>query len=258
MKKNVFLLVMMVAFCMNSNAQLGRGALKGVGKSVAKAAESMGADIAATQVTNKVVAWMDEQNTISAEDSEYTTRLNAIVSGKLVDADGKVLNYKVYENAEINILACSNGAIRVYSGLLDAFSDEEVAALIAIQIGHIANNDTHDALLKVISADNAQNAAGKQLEKVLSFSGEQMGTIVNELLQVPYSDKENKEADKYAAKLLTTAGYGTNGLVSALRKLAEMEANDKAAEEDSNIELSAASKFVTVGSNNALRASLIQ
>ena len=94
---------------------------------------------------------------------------------------------------------------------------------------------------------------------MLSFSGDKLGTVVNELLQVPYTEDQNKTADTYAFDLLKKNNNKTEGLVSALKKFADMEAVDKAAaeSEDANAEVSGASKYTTVNSGSSLRASLI-
>ncbi|NDW19795.1 hypothetical protein D0T53_12885 [Dysgonomonas sp. 216] len=225
-------------------------------KAVKDVATDMASDVVANQASAKIVGWMDTNNTVMMEDSEYYKRLSSIVSD-MVEVDGAAFNYKVYENPEINILSCADGSIRVYSGMMDALTDEELKAVIAVQIGHIVNKDTRDALFKVASEDNAAKASSAQLEKILSMSGDGLGTIVNELIQVPYSDDQNKNADKFAVSLLSKKGVSSSALVSALSKFAEMEANDASAEEDDTVEASGASKFNAVNSNNAIRASLL-
>lgn len=265
MRKAILSTALVAVMCVctiSVQAQFGKN-LKKLGKSVTDAAAAtvgdMAADVAANKVSEKVVEWMDTNNTVAAEDTDYYKRLAGLVSAKYVTVEGATLNYKVYENPEVNIIGTSDGSIRVYSGMMDAFSDEELLAAISIQIGHIVNKDTRDALLKVASEDNATKATGAQLEKLLSFSGEKLGTIVNELLQVPFSEKENEEADKYAYNLLKKNGTPVEGLSSLLTKLSEMEENDKNAEADESgeTEMSAASKYILVNSNNAHRASLV-
>lgn len=238
--------------------------LKKLGKSAADAAVTtageLAADVAANKVSVKVATWMDNNNALAAEDSEYYTRLAGLVSPKYITVDGVSFNYKVYENPEVNMIGTADGSIRVYTGMMDALNDDELLAIISVQIGHIINKDTRDALLDVASEGNATKATTAQLEKMLSFSGDKLGTIVNELMQVPYSDKQNTAADKYALSLLKKNETPEEGLYSALIKFAEMEEQDKAAEADESaeVEASAASKFIKVSSNNAHRASMVR
>ncbi|MDU1891117.1 MAG: M48 family metalloprotease [Dysgonomonas sp.] len=264
MTKKVFLASVLVAvMCVLSlpaNAQFGKS-LKNVGKSVSKAATAVVGDMASDMVANnvsvKIVEFMDNNNTVVAEDSDYYKRLSNLVASKYVSVDGLSLNYKIYENPEVNILATADGSIRIYTGMMDLLSDEELLAVISTQIGHIANKDVRDSLLKVASEDNAGKASSAQLEKLLSFSGDKMGTIVNELLQVPYTDEQNQNADTYAFDLLKKNGTNTSALVSALNKFAELEAADKEAADSEEGELSAAAKFIGVNANNSVRASLV-
>jgi putative metalloprotease len=265
MKKKIFLLSIIAALItFNANAQFGK-ALKNIGKSVTNTAGSVAGelalDAAANTLSANIVVWLDNNNRVSADDSPYTTRLASIVGEKYVIVDGLALNYKVYENPEFNILALPDGYIRVYSGLLDALEDDdEVLALIATQIGHIVNKDARGNLLKAANKDQAGNAATAQLEKLLSLSGEKLGTFVNELIQVPYTEEQNKTADKYAATLLKDNGKSTDALASILTKLGELETNDTEAvqSEDVNATISPAYKYNRVSANNTLRASLVK
>ncbi|MDR2956257.1 MAG: M48 family metalloprotease [Prevotella sp.] len=264
MTKKLFLaaamIAVMFAFAIPANAQFGK-ALKNATKSATKAvgdvAGDMASDMVANKVSVKIVEFMDNNNTVAQEDSEYYTRLAGLVADNYVTVDGLSINYKVYENPEANIIATSDGSIRIYSGMMDMLSDEELLAVVSTQIGHIANKDVRNNLLKVASEDNATKASSAQLEKLLSFSGDKMGTVINELLQVPYTDDQNKAADSYAYDLLKKNGTDTDALVSALTKFAELEAADQAATEDEEGEISTAAKYIGVSANNSLRASLI-
>lgn len=263
MTKNYFsiaLIALACVFAIPANAQLGRS-LKNVGKSVAKSvgdvAGDMAFDIAANKVSEKIVNFMDNNNTVASDDSEYYTRLANLVSSKYVSVDDMSLTYRIYESPEANIITMADGSIRVYTGMMDMLTDDELLAVISTQIGHLANKDVRDALLKVASEDNATKASGAQLEKMLSFSGDRLGSIVNELLQIPYTDEQNQKADAYAFNLLAKNGNDTEALVTALSKFAELEAADEEAAESEEGEFSAAAKFIGVKSNNAYRASLV-
>ena len=249
----------MFVFAVPASAQLNK-ALKNAGKSVGKAvtdaAGDMAADVAANKVSLKIIDFMDNNNTLASEDSEYYKRLADLVSSKYVNVDDLFVTYRVYENAEANILATADGSIRVYTGMMDLLTDDELLAVISIQIGHLANKDVRDALLSVASEDNATKASSAQLEKLLSLSGERLGTVVNELMQIPYSEEQSKKADSFAFDLLKKNGTDTGALVSALRKFAALEDADKQAEIDES-ETSVAYKYIGVNSNNSVRASLI-
>lgn len=253
----------MCAFALPAQAQFGKlgkslgKAAKDAGNAVANVAGDMAMDVAANKVSTKIVEWMDNNNTVLADDNAYVTRLSKLVAANYTSVDGLALNYKVYENAEINLLGTADGSIRVYSGMMDVLSDDELLAVIAVQIGHIANKDTRDALMKVASEDNATKASTAQLEKLLSMSGDKIGTVVNELIQVPYTDDQSKAADSYAVNLLKTNKSNISGLTSALQKFAAMATADAEAENSEDAEYSGAAKYNAVNTNSAVRASLV-
>ena len=253
---SIALLATLCAISLPANAQFGK-ALKGLEKSAKKSATNMASDAVANQASAKVVTYMDQQNAVAASDSEYAKRLDSIAA-KFTSVDGLNLNYKVYENPEINIISCADGSIRVYSGMLDFLTNDEMLAVIATQMGHLANKDVRDAMMKVASGGNAEQASTAQLEKILSMSGDSFGTVINEFLQVPYTSEQNRKADEYAVKFLKNNNVETSALVSALNKFAELEAADaEALAEDELAEISAANKYNAVNADNATRANLI-
>lgn len=132
-------------------------------------------------------------------------------------------------------------------------SDDEVKALIALQAGHINSGNVRENLLKVASEDNAGSAVGAQLEKMLSFSGDKLGSIINEVIQIPYTAEQNKEADTFAKSFLKSNGGSEEAysdLMSKFRGLGEvdLEAEEVDAEAESTIQASAAAKFLKANS----------
>lgn len=109
------------------------------------------------------------------------------------------------------------------------------------------------------SGDNAENAGSAQIEKMLSFSGDKFGSVVNELIQVPYTEAQNKAADTYAYNLLKKKNVPTDGLYTSLAKFADIESTLSVESENGDSEdvNSVASKFVKVNGNNSSRASLM-
>ena len=83
---------------------------------------------------HQYVQKMDSENKIAPQNSEYTRRLNRLTSG-LSNVDGVPLNFKVYMTDDINAFACADGSVRVYSGLMDVMTDDEVLGVIGHEIG---------------------------------------------------------------------------------------------------------------------------
>lgn len=262
LKKSIFATLMVAMMCVFATP--AQAQFKKLGKSLGKAAQDAGKaaqDMAtdallekgANTASDKIVEFMDNNNTVVAADSDYAKRLATIVGSNFASAEGKALDIKVYENDEANVIALNNGNIRIYSGMLDILSDDEVKALIALQAGHITSNNVRDNLLKAASGDSAEDAGAAQVEKMLSFSGDQFGSIVNELLQLPYSAEQNKKADKFAKDYLKKEGGDAEGFNSLLTKIQslgqiDLESDDLDEEDADVIQATVASKFVMANS----------
>ena len=81
---------------------------------------------------------MDGKATLAPANSTYTQRLNKIASALGDNINGQPVNYKVYVAKDVNAFAMANGCIRVYSGLMDMMTDNEVEAVIGHEMGHVA------------------------------------------------------------------------------------------------------------------------
>lgn len=126
-KKSFIATLIVAAMCLFATP--AQAQFKNLGKSLGKAAKEAGKaakematdaalDMGANKVSDKMIEFMDQNNTLSAEDSEYTTRLKTILGDQFTNVEGKALDIKVYENAEANILTLNNGNIRIYSGMM--------------------------------------------------------------------------------------------------------------------------------------------
>lgn len=89
---------------------------------------------------------MDSLYKIAGKSSKYTKRLNKISKALGNNINGQPLNYKVYLTDDINAWAMANGCIRVYSGLMDKMTDDEVIGVLGHEIGHVELGHTKKAL----------------------------------------------------------------------------------------------------------------
>lgn len=81
---------------------------------------------------------MDSKATIAPANSEYAKRLTTIANALGNNINGQPVNYKVYMAKDVNAFAMANGCIRVYSGLMDMMTDNEVEAVLGHEMGHVA------------------------------------------------------------------------------------------------------------------------
>lgn len=117
--------------------------LLSAGKDVAQAVTLSDKDIA--DLSREAVTWMDENNPVAPDSSEYVQRLKRLTEG-ITDADGLPLNFKVYLVTDVNAFACGDGSIRVFSSLMDLMDDDQLMAIIGHEIGHVVHADVKHAM----------------------------------------------------------------------------------------------------------------
>src|SRR3989338_4260960 len=133
-------------------------------------------------------------------------------------SDRKDLTYyfRAIDDKEFNAFAIPGGFIYVNAGLMDAATDDELACVLAHEIGHVAARH---------SVKHLQANLGYQLimSIALGISGQQaMGEamdIVFNLASLGYSRKDETLADKLAVKYAKNAGFNPYGMITFFKKL---------------------------------------
>jgi len=119
----------------------------------------------------------------------------------------------VLKNPQINALTLPGGYIIVYSGLLN-FSDspEELAVVLAHEIGHTEKNHVMNKLIKSIGLNS--------LFVILSALDEMMiSEIIETLISSFYERGQEKEADEFALELLEVSNIDPRHAAVFFRKL---------------------------------------
>ncbi len=118
----------------------------------------------------------------------------------------------------------ANGCIRVYSGLMDMMTDDEVLGVVGHEIGHVALGHSKKAMqtaYTVSAARDAANAAGGATVAALNSS--QLGDLTEKFINAQFSQSQESAADDYSFDQLQAKGLNTRGLVTAFQKLAELD-----------------------------------
>lgn len=125
------------------------------------------------------------------------------------------LRTTVVRRPEANALALPGGQIYVFSGLIEkADTADEVAGVIAHEIGHVAQRDGTQAVL--------QGAGLSFLFGMLLGDFVGGGAVViaaKTVLQSSYSREAESSADRYGAELMKKAGGNVHALATMLSKL---------------------------------------
>ena len=178
-------------------------------------------DAQVAQMCSEYMVYQDQQNKIASSTSKYTQRLNKLVKN-LKGAEGMTLNFKVYETNEVNAFACGDGSIRVYSGLMDAMTDEEVFAVIGHEIGHLKNADTKNMMKQAYKTAALKDAIGAINPTLEKLTNSQLAAIATAYKEAQFSQAQEFAADQEAFNVCIANSYSPYAMYNALNKLVEL------------------------------------
>ena len=135
----------------------------------------------------------DQQHQVAAAKSPHGTRLQKLVSGLEVE-DGLKLNFKVYETPEVNAFAMANGTIRVYSGLMDLMSDDEIRYVIGHEIGHVKAGHTKARIQTAMRTSALRQAASATGGNVAVLAESQLGDLFEKVHSCPAFTGQRKRS----------------------------------------------------------------
>lgn len=161
MKIKLLATVMVSAALLSGCKNLDTSMLAQSGTQLFQAATLSDDDVKA--LTNDACKEMDAKNKIAPANSNYTKRLNNIAKALGNEVNGTPVNYKVYLTKDVNAWAMANGCVRVYSGLMDIMTDNEVEGVLGHEMGHVALGHTRKAIQvahATVAARTAASSAG--------------------------------------------------------------------------------------------------
>lgn len=199
---------------------LDQGMLTNSGMQLLQAATLSNADV--KQLSEQSCKEMDAQNKIAPASSQYAKRLDKIAKALGNEIDGTPVNYKVYQTDEVNAWAMANGCVRVYSGLMDMMSDNEVEGVLGHEMGLVALGHTRKAMQVAYTAVAARTAVASAGGIAEQLSASQVAALGEKLVNSQFSQHQETEADNFSYDLLKKRGIKTDGLVSSFDKLAKL------------------------------------
>lgn len=160
----------------------------------------------------------DQAHSVAPADNPYAQRLARLVAKHQVE-EGVSLNYKVYLKDEMNAFAMADGTVRVYSGLMDRLTDEELLFVIGHEVGHVIKGHSKKAAQVAYSA----SAVRKGVSAIGGVTGQvaqsAIGGLSEQIVTSQFSQKEERQADDYGLTFLQKHGYSPHAAVSGLKKL---------------------------------------
>lgn len=167
---------------------------------------------------HQYITQLDAQSTVLPESNAYTKRLRKLTAG--LDGVNEVpLNFKVYKENEVNAFACADGSVRVYTGIMDAMSDNELLGVIGHEIGHVALNHTRRQMRNAILTSAALEGLASTSTTIAALTDSQLGAIGSAILDAKFSRDQESEADDYGYNFLVKAGKNPWAIVMSFEKL---------------------------------------
>jgi len=207
------------------NAGIDVGGMLGAATDAAKAATLT--DQQVRDYAAQMAKYQDKQSTIAPASSPYAQRLTALTSNLTEDA-GLRLNYKVYMVKQVNAFAMADGTIRLYSGLMDMMTDDEIRYVIGHEMGHVKSGHTKKRMQTALASGAAQKAVSASGTRAAVLADSQLGEMMVSVVRAQHSQSNEREADDYSMQFMSRRKYDRKACVSALEKLAKMSGGGEA------------------------------
>ncbi|MDH7482128.1 MAG: M48 family metalloprotease [Armatimonadota bacterium] len=135
-------------------------------------------------------------------------------------------SFKIIDDKDVNAFALPGGFVYINKGLLDYVqSDDELAAVIAHEIAHVAhhhalqlNKAQQKAMLGMMAAILAGKAAGMDISDTVMIAN-----LINTAKMSGYGQKAELDADRTAVAYLTATKFNPTGMLTFMERLARDE-----------------------------------
>ncbi len=137
-------------------------------------------------------------------------------------------HFGILETSDPNAYACPGGIILVTRGLIQKCQNEdELAAVLAHEVGHIANKDGVNSInrarwtevLTTAGTEAARQYGGGVAGQLLTLFDGAIDDVFKTMVVNGYSRKAEENADRAAVTTLTRAGYNPAALAAILGKM---------------------------------------
>ena len=167
---------------------------------------------------------MDENQTIAKDIDRYYIDLLKVMKKIDLPEDLIKLDVKVYMSPFLYIFTLPNGAIRVNSGIVEAFNDDELLFLMAHEIAHLKEKDHKGSYRKAHAMFALENAINMSGEVVASTSNGMLESVTSSMRKSRFQKDEEFAADEYAIEILRKNGVKKKVAVDVLEYLQYMNA----------------------------------
>lgn len=175
-------------------------------------------DAQISQLCQEYMATTDSENSVLPASNAYSVRLTQIM-GRFKNISDLDVNFRVYQSTTVNAFASGDGSVRVYSGLMDVMTDDEIFAVIGHELGHLKNKDVRDAYRQAYLIVAARYGISAWNETAGAISEGLIGDLAQQLASNAYSRKQEYEADEAAFQFCISNGVDPYAMYDALNVL---------------------------------------
>jgi predicted Zn-dependent protease len=137
-----------------------------------------------------------------------------------------VYKFHVIQSREINGFSLPGGHIYITTAMLKLADDNELASVLAHEVGHVAARHS----LKTLKQSQEYNNIAKSLGELTGVAGDvardlgvTLGQIIGAGLLTFHTRDEEREADFLGVRTLPKAGFDSQGMVTMFQKLLRIE-----------------------------------
>jgi beta-barrel assembly-enhancing protease len=139
---------------------------------------------------------------------------------------GLLYKFHVIQSREINGFSLPGGHIYVTTALLRLANENELASVLAHEVGHIVARHS----LKTLKASQEYDDIAKQLGELTGVAGDvardlgvALGQMIGAGFLTVHSRDEEREADFLGVRTMPRAGFDPQGMVTMFQKLERVE-----------------------------------
>jgi beta-barrel assembly-enhancing protease len=135
---------------------------------------------------------------------------------------GLLYKFHVIQSREINGFSLPGGHVYITTALLRLANDNELASVLAHEVGHVAARHS----LKTLKQSQEYNEIAKSLGELTGVAGDvgrdlgvALGQIIGAGLLTFHTQDEEREADFLGVRTMPKAGFDPQGMVTMFQKL---------------------------------------
>ena len=134
--------------------------------------------------------------------------------------------FHVIQSREINGFSLPGGHVYVTTALLKLANDNELASVLAHEVGHVVARHSLKTLKKSKEYDDIANSIGDVTGVAGSIArdlGVALGNVVGAGMLTIHSRDEEREADFLGVRAMPSAGFDAQGMITMFQKLQRIE-----------------------------------